>query len=61
MQTVCDQKYFGLFTENTNSRQRDVHPVLTMPKHERLLGLQLFVGGLVVSGLMLAAISVLGL
>ncbi len=61
MQTVCNQKYFGAFTKNSESDERAILHCKPMPRHERLLGLQLFVGGIVVFGLMLAAISALGL
>lgn len=57
MQTVCDQKFYGTFSnssdyETTCSR---------MPEHERLLARQLFWGGLTISCVMLLAIQAFGL
>lgn len=61
MQTVCDHKFFGVFPEHSTKCPHAESRIRIMPSHERLLGFQLFVGGLVVSGLMLLAIRAFGL
>ena len=61
MQTVCDQKFYGMFADNTETRSRSEIALPVMPAHEKLLARQLFWGGLAVSGIMLVVIRALGL
>lgn len=63
MQTVCDQKFFGVFPDHDHSTtcSHAQSRIRIMPSHERLLGFQLFAGGLIASGLMLLAIQAFGL
>ena len=61
MQTVCDQKIFGVFPEKTQKLQQAVSRIKSMNPAEVRLEWQVFLGGIVVSGLMLLAAHLLGM
>lgn len=61
MQTVFDPKMFGSVSESSQSGLRALSGLKHMSAAESRLELQIFVGGLLVSGIMLLAMSVFGL